>query len=85
MDLTGEEKNKIEEEQRALRRQEKAEGRLWERRYFSLVESDPVLNQLGTAIGLLPEPEKTGGIWRFDENKANALAKTRSVKRELKQ
>lgn len=88
MDITGEEKNKIEEEQRELRRQEKAENRIWERRYFSLVEDDTVLSQLGPVIGLLPEAEKTGGIWRFDEKKASALpaksTATPAVK-ELKQ
>lgn len=76
MDITGEEKTKIEEEQRELRRQEKAEGRIWERRYFSLVEDDPVLETLGPVIGLLPEADKTGGIWRFDETKANAVLST---------
>jgi hypothetical protein len=86
MDITGEEKSKIEEEQRELRRQEKAEGRIWERRYFSLVESDPVLDQLGPVIDLLPEPEKTGGIWRFDEKKANGLiSKNSTTEIELKQ
>lgn len=74
MDITGAEKTKIEESQRALRRQEQAEGRTWERRYFSKVESDDVLNQLAPAIGLLPEADKTGGIWRFDEKKAQVLA-----------
>jgi hypothetical protein len=84
MDITGEEKSKIEEEQRELRRQERAEGRVWERRYFSLVESDDVLDTLGPAIGILPEADKTGGIWRFDEKKANALLSKRSEKSELK-
>lgn len=73
MDFTGIEKTKIEESQRALRKQEAAEGRTWERRYFTKVESDPVLNQLGPVIGLLPDADKTGGIWRFDEAKANKL------------
>jgi oxysterol-binding protein-related protein 9/10/11 len=73
MDITGIEKTKIEEAQRELRRQERAEGRVWERRYFTLVDSDPTLNQLGPVIGVTPEADKTGGIWRFDETKANAL------------
>jgi hypothetical protein len=88
MDITGEEKTKIEEEQRELRRQEKEEGRTWERRYFSLVEDDPVLNELGPLIGLLPEADKTGGIWRFDDTKANALlskTSTRTAETELKE
>jgi len=73
MDITGAEKTKIEEAQRELRRQEKSEGRTWDRRYFTCVETDSVLNHLGPAIGLLPEADKTGGIWRFDEKKAKAL------------
>jgi hypothetical protein len=84
MDITGEEKSKIEEEQRELRRKEKAEGRTWERRYFSLVENDAVLETLGPVIGLLPEADKTGGIWRFDETKANALLSKTPQKTELK-
>lgn len=73
MDTTGVEKSKIENEQRALREKEKAEGRTWERRYFSKVESDPLLETLGPLIGLAIEADKTGGIWRFDEKKAEAL------------
>lgn len=79
MDLTGIEKTKIEESQRALRKQEAAEGRTWERRYFTKVESDPVLNQLGPHIGLLPDADKTGGIWRFDEAKASKYATSAPV------
>jgi len=70
MDYTGVEKSKIENEQRALRQKEQAEGRTWERRYFSQVESDPILDKLGPVIGLSPEADKTGGIWRFDGKKA---------------
>ncbi|PVH87295.1 Oxysterol-binding protein [Cadophora sp. DSE1049] len=73
MDATGVEKTKIEESQRELRRQEAAEGRQWERRYFKKLETDTVLEKLGPQIGVLPEADKTGGIWRFDEAKANAL------------
>lgn len=73
MDVTGTEKSKIENEQREWRNKEKAEGRVWTRRFFSKVESDPILSSLGPAIGLLPEADKTGGIWRFDQKKAQAL------------
>ncbi len=80
MDLTGIEKTKIEESQRELRKQETAEGRQWERQYFTKLESDPILNDLGPLIGLIPEADKTGGIWRFDEEKAKARSnKTFSV------
>lgn len=73
MEATATEKTKIEESQRELRKQEAAEGRQWERRYFTKHETDEVLTQLGPAIGLVPEVDKTGGIWRFDEAKAKAL------------
>jgi hypothetical protein len=77
MDYTGVEKSKIENEQRALRAKEQAEGRTWERRYFTAMESDSILEKLGPVIGLSADADKTGGIWRFDEKKAEALrAKT---------
>lgn len=72
MEVTGNEKTKIEVAQRELRAQEKAEGRTWERRFFSQVESDHHLNTLGPHISLNPEADKTGGIWRFDEAKLKA-------------
>jgi hypothetical protein len=79
MDITGIEKGKIEVSQRELRITEKAENRSWIRRYFSVVESDPVLNDLGPAIGVTPEADKTGGIWRYDDAKAS-LVPVKSVK-----
>lgn len=74
MDLVGAEKTKIEESQRELRRQEKAEGRVWQRRYFTAVENDPVLAKLGSIVGTNGDADKTGGVWRFDEAKAAAVA-----------
>ncbi|KAH8593376.1 hypothetical protein B0O99DRAFT_515621 [Bisporella sp. PMI_857] len=78
MDVTGEEKSKIEVEQRQLREKEKAAGTTWNRRYFSLVENDDTLTNLGPKIALTPEADKTGGIWRFDEAKANDLLEKKS-------
>ncbi|TVY46205.1 Oxysterol-binding protein-like protein [Lachnellula occidentalis] len=76
MDLVGNEKGKIEVSQRELRQKEKENGTAWQSRFFSRVENDSVLNQLGPAIGLGAEPEKTGGVWRYDDRKAsNELAK----------
>lgn len=72
MDITGIEKTKIEVAQRELRQLERSEGRVWERRYFSQVESDATLDSLGPNISLNPEADKTGGIWRFDEAKLKA-------------
>ncbi len=83
MDSVGVEKSKIENEQRALRQLEQTEGRTWDRRYFSLVESDPILTSLAPAISMSVDADKTGGIWRFDLKKAEALKNTTDKKTEL--
>lgn len=69
LDTTSAEKTKIEIEQRELRKMEKEEGREWERRYFTKVTEDPVLVALGDKSGVVLEPEKTDGIWIFDDEK----------------
>ncbi|KAG9240804.1 hypothetical protein BJ878DRAFT_524110 [Calycina marina] len=83
MDTTGIEKTKIEVSQRELRQNEKTEGRTWERKYFKLVEDDYALSTLGPTIGVLPEADKTGGIWRFDEAKAKAAEAKRAIRTEV--
>ncbi|KAI0126037.1 hypothetical protein BJ170DRAFT_458645 [Xylariales sp. AK1849] len=73
MDLVGKEKSKIEQAQRALRKKEQAEGRDWERRYFTkAVEPDAALQGLAKNVGLKEngDADKTGGLWRFDGAKA---------------
>jgi hypothetical protein len=69
----GHEKTKIENEQRAMRRCEKAEGREFSRRYFSRAKEDAVAEKLAEGIG-----EKTSmkgnmdgahGLWMWDEEK----------------
>jgi hypothetical protein len=85
MDITGEEKTKIEEEQRLLRRQEKAEGRIWERRYFSLVENDTVLESLGPADRSAPRSRQDGRNLEIRRNEGQCvLSKKTSEKTELK-
>ncbi|ERT03470.1 uncharacterized protein SPSK_09228 [Sporothrix schenckii 1099-18] len=80
LDTLSAEKTKIENAQREMRASEKAEGRVWERQYFSVVpegESDPVLDSLAANVGLHPngDSDKTGGLWRFDRAKAEAAKK----------
>lgn len=73
MDTVGREKTKIENAQRELRAREKAEGRMWQRRYFSVrTEPDPILVDLGQVVGVPDhgDGDKTGGVWRFDQAKA---------------
>lgn len=72
MDTTSMEKSKIENAQRELRKKEQAEGREWERTFFSRVSSDPLFEKLATPIGERSETDKTGGMWRFDVNKAQS-------------
>ncbi|KAL6887304.1 hypothetical protein HDV57DRAFT_354478 [Trichoderma longibrachiatum] len=72
MDSVSAEKTKIEQAQRNLRTKESAEGQPWERRYFNAVAEDETLALLGKAAGipLDGERDKTGGLWRFDAEKA---------------
>jgi len=70
MDTTNYEKSKIENSQREMRKREQAEGREWQRRYFTKVESDPLFDRLAKPIGEKIEADRTGGIWRFDVAKA---------------
>ena len=76
MDSVHAEKSKIENAQRAMRKQEQAEGREWARRYFSVVAGpDAALTSLAKNVGLSETgaAEKTGGLWRFDTAKADAV------------
>ncbi|KAI9775633.1 MAG: Oxysterol binding protein [Candelina submexicana] len=82
MDLTSQEKSKIENQQRELRRKEQAEGRQWERRFFSRVEHDPVLAALEKRMGERQEPEKTGGIWRWDAEKVRARVQQQQLRQQ---
>ncbi|KAI1503180.1 hypothetical protein F5X99DRAFT_425983 [Biscogniauxia marginata] len=76
MDTVGREKTKIEQAQRAMRKTEQAEGRVWERRYFTARDDeDPDLQTLADYVGLNPngDADKTGGLWRFDPAKAEKV------------
>jgi hypothetical protein len=72
MDAVSGFKSRIENAQRDLRTAEKKEGREWERRFFTRTESEDCAQTLGLAksADLAFEAEKTGGIWRFDAQKA---------------
>ena len=74
MDTTSMEKSKIENAQRELRKKEQAEGREWERKFFTRVPSDPTFEKLAAVLGERSETDKTGGMWRFDSGKAERAA-----------
>jgi hypothetical protein len=73
----GHEKTKIENEQREMRKREKAEGREFPRRYFSKAKEDPVAERL--AEGMKAETSMRGemacchGIWMWDAAKYRRL------------
>lgn len=72
MDTTNAEKSKIENAQRELRKKEQAENREWERKFFVRRDkSEEWWDKLAQACpGERIESEKTGGVWRFDPEKA---------------
>lgn len=73
MDTTSSEKSLIENTQRAMRKQEKEEGREWERSFFSKKERHELFERLNREIpGGEIDAEKTNGIWFFDDAKATA-------------
>ena len=72
MDTVAREKSYIEEAQRSLRRKEQRDGKKWERTFFSKVDSLPQAESLVKEVpggGL--EAESTGGIWVWDQAKAD--------------
>ena len=77
MDATSHFKSRIENAQRELRRKEQQEKREWERTFFRNVDpkEEPMFEKLvhmisGSGGWAGAEPDKTGGVWRFDSNKA---------------
>lgn len=72
MDSVSVEKSKIEQAQRLMRAKETAGNHTWERRYFKAATEDETLTLLGKAAGvpLDGDKDKTGGLWRFDAEKA---------------
>lgn len=73
MDAVSGYKSRIENAQRELRGVEKKEGREWERRFFNRIDESgdsPQTQQLAKTADLAFETDKTGGIWRFDAQKA---------------
>ena len=68
------EKSLIENQQREMRKEEAANGRSWERRFFSRVDRAPEVEALAKRLGEVLDVDKTNGIWMFDEKKAREKA-----------
>ena len=69
----GHEKSKVENEQRAMRKCEKAEGRDFPRRYFSRTKEDVVAEKLAEGLSektsMKGNMDGTHGLWMWDEEK----------------
>ena len=72
MRKTSDEKGKVEQGQRDMRKREEAEGKKWERAFFTNTNEDVVFDRLAAPIGVKLEAERTVGVWKFDHNKAKA-------------
>ncbi|OQO07920.1 hypothetical protein B0A48_06712 [Cryoendolithus antarcticus] len=73
MNTTSAEKTLIENSQREMRKKEAAEGREWERRFFSKAKGLPIFEKLKKeAPGESLEADQTNGVWVFDQAKASA-------------
>jgi len=84
MNTVSHEKTLIEEQQRALRKQESSAGGQWERTFFTKTNSVTIADKLIREVphGAL-EQDQTGGVWLFNPEKAknakspyNALSET---------
>lgn len=71
MDTTSYEKSIIENRQRQMRKQEKEQGREWERRFFSRTDKYPLFEQLAAKLGEQINDNLTNGVWVFDQEKAS--------------
>ncbi|KAB8290220.1 hypothetical protein EYC80_011089 [Monilinia laxa] len=61
----GKEKGRIENEQREMRKKERVDGRVWERRFFVNRERDEVAERLARGLEGL-NLESGGGLWKWD-------------------
>jgi len=76
MNTTAGEKSVIENSQREMRKKEQAEGRSWQRTFFTQSNRDPVFESLLKEIpGGSLEQDQTNGIWLFDAQKAQHAQK----------
>lgn len=69
------EKSKLEEAQRAMRKKEAAQAIKWEPKFFSSEKEDSLFDTLASATGWQLHSGRTKGVWRFDEEKARKLTK----------
>jgi hypothetical protein len=75
MQRTSDEKGKIEEGQRKMRKKEETGNLKWKTAFFSNVSEDLVFKRLAAPIGATVEADRTAGVWKFDHSKAKQARK----------
>ncbi|CAD6442514.1 243d0957-300a-475c-a533-84e2b9f690be [Sclerotinia trifoliorum] len=68
----GKEKGRIENEQREMRKKEKDEGKVWERRFFVKRGRDEVAERLANGLEGL-DLDSGAGIWKWDIDRYRAI------------
>ncbi|KAG9248554.1 hypothetical protein BJ878DRAFT_452011 [Calycina marina] len=79
----GYEKSKIENEQREMRKNEKAEGTQFPCRYFSRLDEDPVAKNLAQGIkyvSIAADMDIQHGAWVWDEAKSQRLEASKRIR-----
>lgn len=67
------EKSKLEQAQRRMRRMENLGEDEWEPKFFTQMQGDYTLfDQLASHTGWQLEPQRTKGVWKYDQAKADA-------------
>ncbi|KAF8856407.1 Oxysterol-binding protein [Acephala macrosclerotiorum] len=69
------EKTKIEEAQRAMRKDELCKEKVWEPKFFTSSEDSPLFRELSEGTPWKLSAERTKGVWSFDQAKAKAAVK----------
>jgi hypothetical protein len=69
MQRTANEKSKVEEAQRGLRKLEESKALKWEPLFFNSNTEDPVFERLAKPVGEDLHSDKTVGVWKFDQQK----------------
>ena len=69
------EKSKLEEAQRAIRKKEIVQHIKWEPKFFSSTKEDSLFDKLASATGWQLHSEMTKGVWKFDTEKAEQATK----------
>jgi len=73
MQAVSDNKSSLENAQRALRKESDTSEAAWKPLFFRKDTHDPVAEDLLKVAGQRLDADATGGIWRFDANKASTL------------